>query len=89
MGKFYVVIIEVIPEGIDVDFNGIVEELKKRLPEGTSLVKYDQIPIAYGLEKLRVQVKFPEEMGSADSIEEDWVQIEGIQRVETILISKA
>ncbi len=89
MGKFYVVIIEVIPEGIDADFNGIVEELKKRLPEGVSLVKYDQIPIAFGLEKLRVQVKFPEEMGSADSIEEDWVQIEGIQRVETILISKA
>lgn len=89
MGKFYVGIIEVIPEGIDADFNGIVEELKKRLPEGTSLVKYDQIPIAFGLEKLRVQVKFPEEMGSADSIEEDWVQIEGIQRVETILISKA
>lgn len=89
MGKFYVGLIEVIPEGIDADFNGIVEELKKRLPEGASLVKYDQIPIAFGLEKLRVQVKFPEEMGSADSIEEDWVQIEGIQRVETILISKA
>jgi len=89
MGKFYVAIIEVIVEEIDADFNGIVEELKKRLPEGTSLVKYDQIPIAYGLEKLRVQVKFPEEMGSADSIEESWVQIEGIQRVETILISKA
>ena len=89
MGKFYVGIIEVIVEEIDADFNGIVEELKKRLPEGASLVKYDQIPIAFGLEKLRVQVKFPEEMGSADSIEEDWVQIEGIQRVETILISKA
>ncbi len=89
MGKFYVGIIEVIPEGIDADFNKIVEELKKRLPEDASLVKYDQIPIAFGLEKLRVQVKFPEEMGSADSIEEDWVQIEGIQRVETILISKA
>jgi len=89
MGKFYVGIIEVIPEGIDANFNKIVEELKKRLPKGASLVKYDQIPIAYGLEKLRVQVKFPEEMGSADLIEEDWVQIEGIQRVETILISKA
>ncbi len=89
MGKFYVAIIEVIPEGIDADFNFILEELKTKLPEGASLIKHDQIPIAYGLEKLRIQVKFPEEMGSADLIEELWAEIEGVQRVESILMSKA
>ena len=89
MGKFYVAIIEVIPEGIDADFNFILEELKTKLPEGASLIKYDQIPIAFGLEKLRTQIKFPEKMGSADSIEELWAEIEGVQRVETILVSKA
>jgi translation elongation factor aEF-1 beta len=89
MGKFFVGIIEVIPEDTDVDFEVLLEKLKTNLPKGVSYLKHDQIPIAFGLEKLRLQIKFPEEMVSADPIEDAWNSIEGVQRVETIMISKA
>ena len=89
MVSYYVAIIEVTPEEVDVDFNKLVDELKNGLPGSASYLKHEQIPIAFGLEKLRLQIKFSDELINADPIEDAWSNIEGVQRVETIMVSKA
>ena len=59
-------------------------DLKNSLPESASYLKHEQIPIAFGLEKLRLQIKFSDELTNADPIEDAWKLIDSVQRVETI-----
>ena len=89
MVSYYVAIVEVTPDDVEIDFGKLLTDLKNSLPECASYLKHEQIPIAFGLEKLRLQVKFSDELTNADPIEDAWNQIDGVQRVETIMVSKA
>lgn len=89
MATLYVAIIEVTPNDVDIDFGKLLEDLKKNLPESATYLKHEQIPIAFGLEKLRIQIKFSDVLTNADPIEDAWNQVDSVQRVETIMVSKA
>ncbi|MFX1478731.1 MAG: elongation factor 1-beta [Promethearchaeota archaeon] len=88
MGEF-IALIDVIPEETEVDFEQFVGELKKVLPETCSIERYEVLPVAFGLEKARVRVRYPEEWGGTDKLEELFRQVEGIQGIEAIAFSKA
>jgi elongation factor 1-beta len=88
MGDF-IALIDVIPEETEVDFEQFVGKLKKVLPETCSIERYDVLPVAFGLEKARVRVRYPEEWGGTDKLEELFKQVEGIQGIEAIAFSKA
>lgn len=88
MGEF-VALIDVVPEDIDVDFEEFVSKLKNVLPEEAVIEHYDIKPVAFGLKKARVRVRYPEEWGGTDRIERLFGQIEGIQGIEGIAFSKA
>jgi elongation factor 1-beta len=88
MGEF-IALIDVIPEETEVDFEQFVGELKKVLPETCSIERYEVLPVAFGLEKARVRVRYPEEWGGTDKLEELFSQVEGIQGIEAIAFSKA
>lgn len=45
--------------------------------------------VAYGLQKARVRVRYPEEWGGTDKVEELFKKIDGIQGVEAIAFSLA
>jgi len=88
MGEF-IALIDVIPEETEVDFEQFVGELKKVLPDTCSIERYDVLPVAFGLEKARVRVRYPEEWGGTDKLEELFGQVDGIQGIEAIAFSKA
>jgi translation elongation factor aEF-1 beta len=88
MGEF-IALIDVIPDDTDVDFEEFVEKLKSALPETCTIEKHTILPVAFGLEKARVQVRYPEEWGGTDKLEELFAQVEGIQGIEGIAFSKA
>ncbi|MFX1488824.1 MAG: elongation factor 1-beta [Promethearchaeota archaeon] len=88
MGEF-IALIDVVPEETEVDFEQFVDELKKVLPETCSIERYEVLPVAFGLEKARVRVRYPEEWGGTDKLEELFSQVEGIQGIEAIAFSKA
>jgi len=46
-------------------------------------------PVAFGLKKARVRVRYPEEWGGTDKLEGLFKQVEGIQGIEGIAFSKA
>ncbi|MHA1291358.1 MAG: elongation factor 1-beta [Promethearchaeota archaeon] len=89
MGGEYIALIDVVPEDIDVNFEEFVGKLKAILPDTCVIEKYDIIPIAFGLKKARIQVRYPEEWGGTDKLEELFGKVEGIQGIEGIAFSKA
>ena len=88
MGEF-VALIDVIPEDTDVNFEEFVVKLKKVLPDSCIIETYEIMPVAFGLKKARVRVRYPEEWGGTDKLEELFGQVEGIQGIEGIAFSKA
>jgi translation elongation factor aEF-1 beta len=88
MGEF-VALIDVIPEDTDANFDELVEKLKNVLPDTCVIETYEIMPVAFGLKKTRVRVRYPEEWGGTDKLEELFGQVEGIQGIEGIAFSKA
>jgi len=89
MGKEFVALIDVIPEDTDEDFDALIEKFRDVLPKVCTIESYDVIPIAFGLKKARIRVRYPEEWGGTDKIEEYFNKVEGLQGVEGIAFSKA
>ena len=82
-------LIDVIPETTDVDFEEFVKKLGSVLPETCVIERHDVMPVAFGLKKARLRVRYPEDWGGTDKLEELFAQVEGIQGIEGIAFSKA
>ncbi|TFG15680.1 MAG: elongation factor 1-beta [Promethearchaeota archaeon] len=89
MGKEFIALIDVVPEDIETDFEQLIETLKSTLPNEAVIERYDIMPVAFGLKKARVRVRYPEEWGGTDKIEECFSNVDGIQGIEGIAFSKA
>ena len=87
--KEFVALIDVIPDDTDIDFEEFVGKLKAVLPKEAVIETYEVHPVAFGLEKARVRVRYPEEWGGTDRLEELFKEVDGIQGVEGIAFSKA
>ncbi|MBY9011899.1 MAG: elongation factor 1-beta [Candidatus Lokiarchaeota archaeon] len=88
MGEF-VALIDVVPEEIDLDFEDFVSKLKNVLPDNAVIESYEIKPVAFGLKKARLRIRYPEEWGGTDRVEELLGKVEGIQGIEGIAFSKA
>ena len=89
MAKEFVALIDVVPEETDVEFEEFVGNLKKVLPDSCTIENYEVLPVAFGLNKARLRVRYPEEWGGTDRLEELFGKVEGIQGIEAIAFSKA
>ena len=47
------------------------------------------MPVAFGLKKVRVRLRYPEDWGGTDKVEELLGKVDGIQGIEGIAFSKA
>ncbi len=72
---------KIMPEGVDVDFEKMKEEVKKRVGTLGKIAEFDLQPIAFGLKALVVKVIVKDEGGVADKIEEEFNKIENVQGV--------
>ena len=88
MGEF-VALIDIVPEDTDVDFEELIIKLKNVLPESCVIETHEIMPVAFGLKKARVRVRYPEEWGGTDKLEVLFEKVEGIQGIEGIAFSKA
>ena len=88
MGEF-IALIDIIPEDTDIDFKMLVDKAKGVLPEECVIEHYNILPVAFGLEKARLRIRYPEEWGGTDKLEEYLNNLDGIQGIEAIAFSKA
>ncbi len=87
MGNEYIALIDVVPEEVETDFEELVEKLKKVLPDTCVIERYEIMPVAFGLKKARLRIRYPEELDT-EKLEELLGQVDGLQGIETLAISK-
>jgi translation elongation factor aEF-1 beta len=89
MGNEFIALVDVVPDDTDVDFNEFIEKIKLVLSKECTLEAHEIMPVAFGLKKARIRVRYPEEWGGTDKVEEMLKQLDGIQGIEAIAFSKA
>lgn len=72
---------KIMPDGVDIDFEKMKEEVKERIGSTGKVAEFDLQPIAFGLKALIVKVIVKDEGGVADKIEEELGKIENVQGV--------
>jgi len=74
----------ILPEGVDIDLNKMLEDVKKALPTGATLRASEQKPLAFGLKALHVLVVMDDKKGGAEQVEAAISGVAGVQSVEIV-----
>lgn len=84
-----VVTFKILPEDVDINLDKLKEEVEKGLPEGVSVYKFDEDPIAFGLVALIAYVIMHEENGGKmDQVEESIRSIDDVSEVEVVMVRR-
>ncbi|MCK5301756.1 MAG: elongation factor 1-beta [Candidatus Thorarchaeota archaeon] len=83
-----VITLKIMPDGIDVNMDDLLERVKGAIPEGTDVRANEVIPVAFGLKALRMNVVREESMGGTDDIEEAVTALDGVAQVEVEMVSR-
>jgi len=89
MGGELIALIDVVPEDTEINFEKLIKTVKKVLSKECTLETYEVIPIAFGLKKARLRIRFPDEWGSTEKIEKMLEKLDGVQGIEAVAFSKA
>lgn len=83
MGRL-IAVFRLMPEGVEVDIEGIKAEVKKVTPKGAELQGWQVKPVAFGLNALDVTLVMNDEQEdvSTDKIEEAYSGIPGVGSVQ-------
>ena len=76
-------LVSIYPSSTDIDLDKLIETIKSKLPEGYEIARYGKVPIAFGLNALKVYFIIPEESeGGTSKLEELLQGVEGIEEIE-------
>ncbi len=76
----------ILPEGLEIDLDALLVDIKKSLPEGANLRASEQKPVAFGLKALHVLIVMDDKKGGSEVVEEALAKVPGVQSVEMIEI---
>ena len=77
------VVTKVYPDSVERDLNDLLEKIKEKLPEGYEVANVEKIPVAFGLNLLKLYITMPEETeGGTSKLEELLKEVEGVSEVE-------
>ncbi len=77
-----------MPDGVDIDLDKLLEQIKSAIPDGTDVGAVETQPIAFGLKAIRMNLAREESMGGTDDIEDAISAIEGVSQVEVERVSR-
>ena len=72
----------VLPEGLEVDLEKLLGDIKKALPEGANLKASQQKPVAFGLKALHILIVMDDKKGGSEAVESAISQVPGVQSIE-------
>ena len=77
------VITKVYPDSVERNLEELLEQIKKVLPEEYEVMQYQKVPVAFGLNLLKLYIAIPEETeGGTEKLEELLKGVEGVSEVE-------
>ena len=81
--------VKIFPEDIIIGKEELKEAIAKAIPQGASLYRIDEEPIAFGLVALIAHIIVPEEGDDElGKVEEAIRKVKGVSEVETILVRR-
>jgi elongation factor 1-beta len=81
--------LKILPTGTDIPMKALEESVKRSLPEGVTLYKSEEEPIAFGLVALIVHLVMPEDIsGGLESIESRLNAIPDVGQIDTVLVRR-
>lgn len=83
-----IITLKIMPDGIDMNMDDLLERVKGAIPEGTDVRANEVIPVAFGLKALRMNVVREESMGGTDDIEAAITALDGVAQVEVEMVSR-
>jgi elongation factor 1-beta len=80
---------KIFPSDITVDLNQLKQQIENSLPKDSSVRKFAEEPIAFGLKALIAHILIPEDkQDSLEKIENIIKQINGVSNVETFMMQR-
>jgi len=80
-------VLKVFPESDQISLEELRKRLEAVLPEGVSINKVEEEPIAFGLKALKVYAVLPPNIsGGTESVEEAFKKVKGVSEVEVELV---
>jgi len=76
----------ILPEGLEVDLDRLLVDIKKVLPEGANVRASEQRPVAFGLRALHILIVMDDKKGGSEIVEEALGKVPGVQSVEMVEI---
>lgn len=80
---------KIFPTGTDIDLNQLKQKIEKTLPADSSVYKFAEEPVAFGLNALIAHILVPEEKsGGLDEVERGIQKIVGVSQIQTVMVRR-
>lgn len=76
--------IKIFPTETTVDLGELRKKVQEALPAGTTVARFDEEPIAFGLVALVARVVMPEEEGHMDRVEEALKSVVNVGEIQVV-----